>query len=297
MHDIICPNCGERFLGYDVAFDLSDYILPLLYSDMAMEDDVRSVQFKYFVDEEVIRLSNTETPESALICENPGGPRINEPSFPFNVSCKLLLDYIISKSGYSEDEMLQILEDIKPYVDRNAFHQVTPLQLNQISTLYHLLFGASKQLVGDISIDDAHVRTALKILTHIYDAAQEEDISSSMVLDVCIYSSNMNNIPNYHVPDILFIKKNGYYERLKKCCRFCGKELPSEFGYYRMKPVVLLGSHASGKTSYLLSLLHAVQSKQPFIDNPKLTTTTLSNDFNLTAFMKNIERFRRGEEP
>jgi len=30
MHDIICPNCGERFLGYDVAFDMASYVLPLL---------------------------------------------------------------------------------------------------------------------------------------------------------------------------------------------------------------------------------------------------------------------------
>jgi len=40
MHDIICPNCGERFLGYDVAFDMASYVLPLL---CAKQDDQEKV--------------------------------------------------------------------------------------------------------------------------------------------------------------------------------------------------------------------------------------------------------------
>lgn len=298
MHDIICPNCGERFLGYDVAFDMSEYILPLLYSNRDEEDAVRQVKFKYYVDEETILHSNTEAPARLLECTGLGGPGLTDQTFPFLVNGKMLLEYVLSKADadVKQSELLTVFSEIRESVEANDFSVVTPLHLAQLSMLYHLLFDVSDTLVGEISIDDEHVRTAIKILVHIYALAME-DASNTLTLSVCIYSSHLNGIPGYHVPDLLFIKHSGMFERIGKCCRFCGKPLPDEFGYYKMKPVVLLGSHAAGKTSYLLSLLDTVLTQTPFIDDQAVATSTLNNDFNLTAFMNNIARFRQGLAP
>ncbi len=297
MHDIICPNCGERFLGYDVAFDMSEYVLPLLYNNTNDEEAVRQVKFKYYVDEEVILKSNKHDSPQLLECGNPGGPGFNDTAFSFLVNGKILYEYILSKSGYNAKELNAILDQLQDAVDENNFGSITPLQLSQISTLYHVLFGVSDKLVGDISIDDEFVRTAIKILTHIYENRMNSEPKDSLDLKVCIYSSCNNGIEGYHVPDILFVKHGGVWGRLKKCCRFCGKEFPMEFGYYKMKPVVLLGSHSAGKTSYLLALLNTVLSKQPFISDMKIATSTLTNDFNLNAFMNNIGRFNAGLAP
>ncbi len=297
MHDIICPNCGERFLGCDVSFDMSEYILPLLYSNNEEEEAVRQVKFKYYVDEEAILLSNSSENPALLECSNPGGPGLNDPGFSFLVNGKVLFDYVQSKSGYEMNELISVFDNLSFAVGDNDFTNVTPLHMSQISTLYHVLFDVSDRLVGEISIDDEMVRTAIKVLLHIYETRFDDSAAASLDLRVAIYSANKNGIPGYHVPDILFVKRNGMFERIKKCCRFCGRALPLEFGYYKMKPVVLLGSHAAGKTSYLLALLNTVLSKAPFINDSSVSTSTLSNDFNLTAFMNNIDRFRRGLAP
>lgn len=295
MHDIICPDCGERFLGYDIAFDMSKYVLPLLYYNNTETENVDGVDFKFYVDEETIRKSNVTESTDKLFCDNPGGPGAQDKAFPFIVHRKMLFEYVVSKSGYEEEELLGILEGLSGPVSKNDFSRITKLQLSQISMMYHVLFGVSKQLVDEISIDDEHVRTALKVLNHLYHGREEEDAAHSLTFDVCIYSNNLNNTDKQYVPDILFVRRNVYYDILKKCCRYCGSTLPREFGYYKMKPVVLLGSHAAGKTSYLLSLLNTVLSNNPF--TKELPTVTLQDDDNLNAFMGNINRFRNGLSP
>jgi len=294
MHDIICPDCGERFLGYDVAFDMSEYVLPLLYSNEDDADTVKQVKFKYYVDEEVILQSNKSCNPALLECISQGGPGLNDEVFTFTLNGKILFEYILSKSGQKYEELLPILDNLKSAVQSNNFKSINALNLAKISTLYHVLFDASGKLVGEISTDDENVRTAIKILVHIYN--QKED-TQSLDLKVAVFSSKVNGIDGYHVPDILFVQHHGNYQRIKKCCRFCGSALPLEFGYYKMKPVVLLGSHSSGKTSYLLSLLNTVLSKTPFIGDTKIATSTLNDDDNLRGFMGNIERFRKGLGP
>ncbi len=297
MHDIICPNCGELFMGYDVAFDMSEYVLPLLYGNAKNEEAVRQVKFKYYVDEETILSSNPSMSPKLIECTNPGGPGMNSDVFSFRVNGKMLYDYVFSRSGFSSLEELELIfAQLKTAVDGNDFTKITPLNLSQISTLYHILFDVSDTMVGDISTTDEHVRTAIRILVYLYENKMS---TQSLDLKVCIYSSNCNQISGYNVPDVLFVHSGGKDKRIKKCCRFCGRELPVEFGYYKMKPVVLLGSHSAGKTSYLLSLLNTVMHDLPFVDaaNNKIATTTLNGDFNLHAFMNNIDRYRKGLAP
>ncbi len=295
MHDIICPNCGELFLGYDVAFDMSEYVWPLLCANAKDEDAVKAVKFKYYVDEESILNSNPAENKELIHCANPGGPNPTDPAFSFHLNGKVLYDYIFSKSDFNSPmELDAILNQLKPAVKGNDYSKITPLQLSQISPLYHILFDVSDKLVGEISIEDEYVRTAIRILVHIFD---NKTSNNALDYKVSIYSSNNNGIAGYHVPDILFVKSGAMYKRIAKCCRFCGKELPAEFGYYKMKPVVLLGSHSSGKTSYLLGLLNTVISRPPFISSDKVKTATLLQDFNLKAFMKNIDRFKSGLTP
>lgn len=302
MHDIICPNCGERFLGYDVSFDMTSFVLPLLCAKRDDQERVQDVKFRYYVDEDTIRKSNPQNNAALLRCNTPGGPGYNDTVFTFKVNGKTLFDYILSRVGpNNQQQLLALCDSISALVDKQKFSDIQPVQLSQFSMLYHMLFGVSDQLISDISIDDEHVRTALEVVNYLYKNRANKAPDHTMEFPVCIYSADLNagkKGPQY-VPDILFVQRNGVYERLKKCCRFCGNVLPKEFGYYKMKPVVLLGSHAAGKTSYLLSLLHAVLAKEPFISRhaSKIMAQTLNDDVNLHAFMKNIDRFRNGQPP
>lgn len=299
MHDIICPNCGEKFLGYEVAFNMSEFILPLLYYNAEEKEAVVEVGFKYYVDEEEIRKSNPQGDVALLACNDAGGPGNQASGFPFVVNGKTLFNYVVSKSGRKEEDFIELMESLSPVIERKRFQEITGIQLAQISLLYHVLFSISKELVDELDVNDEHVRTALKVLNHIYKNREEEGSAQSLFFDACIYSRQIVNKKAQHVPDILFIKHNGMFVNINKCCRYCGGKLPVEFGYYKIKPVVLLGSHSAGKTSYLLALLYSASNKAPFVgpNNEKIAVSTLNDDDNLEAFMRNINLYEQGKPP
>lgn len=300
MHDIICPHCGESFIASDVAFDLSEYILPLLYSNPKESEDVKSVGFRYYVDEDTISKHTVPENTTPLRCDRPGGPNFSDPWFPFVVTNEMIFKYIESELagifpvGESLTTLLTQIKEIKS--TRGATY--SPTQINIIQTIYHRFFSVSKGNLETIDPQDANVQIALNILLFIH-AHPELSIS----LRVRLYSSKRNpKRPDYSVPDILFVNSNGIVaKRHYKCCRYCGTSFPSEYGYYKMIPVVLLGSHYAGKTSYLLSLLYTVNEMPPFahdgVGNKSITATTLNEDNDLVAFSKNIGRFKRGEDP
>ena len=296
MHDIICPDCGERFMGYDVAFDMSEHILSLLCGTAAEQAEARSAGFRFYADEETIRRSNPRDDVSSLRCRSQIGPGAGDRVFTFTVNGKTMFEYLAARAG---EDRLDLIKSISQSVSKNDYSAITPAQLSEFSSVYHTLFKASEKLVGDISIEEKKVRTALRIVSCLYENRDDTSAGHTLSFPVAIYSEGLRTSDRgtRYVPDVLFVNTNGRYEQLRKCCRFCGKPLPREFGYYRMKPVVLLGSHSSGKTSYLLALLHAVQTKPPFITEKGLSVAPLNNDDNYEAFRKNIDRFRRGSGP
>lgn len=296
MHDIICPHCGESFIASDVAFDLSEYVLSLLYNNPKDSEDVKSVGFKYFVDEDTIGKHALPGNTVPLICDRPGGPDLADPWFPFVITNEMILKYI--EEQVSVDGSLdEILEDIEK-VQNTRGSSYTVRQVDTVQSIYRRFFSIAREGYDEFDIDDANVQTVIKILLYVYKNQEE-----SVTLKVRVYSSKMNRKkPEYRVPDILFVLKNGIVgERHYKCCRYCGTSFPSEYGYYKMMPVVLLGSHYAGKTSYLLSLLYTVNELPPFsqdgVENRSVNVSTLNEDNDLVAFSKNIERFKMGEDP
>lgn len=297
MHDIICPHCGESFIASDVAFDVSEYILSNLYSDPKDSEDVKSVGFKFFVDEEMIRKHGQPKNTAPLECETPGGPAPNAQWYPFEISNATILQYI--KDQVTIDGNLNdLLEEIaKVQGTRGAHYTVRHVDVMRI--LYHRYFAIAKDSYADhFDIDDANVQIALKILLYVYKHPTE-----TVTLRVSLYSAKLNpQKPSLRVPDILFVLRNGFkVDRHYKCCRDCGFTFPNEYGYFKMMPVVLMGSHYAGKTSYLLSLLYTVRELPPFafdgIGAISYNVATLNEDKDLVAFNKNIDRFRKGEDP
>lgn len=297
MHDIICPHCGESFIASDVAFDLSEYVQPLLYSDPKDSEDVKSVGFKYYVDEDTISKHSLPDNTIPLLCDRPGGPDLADPWYPFVIDNAMLFRYI--EEQVSVDGSLSgVLNEILEIQDTRGAH-FHVRHVNTIQAIYRRFFAIARDSLADsFDIDDANVQIALQILLYIY-----QNPTVSVTLKVRIYSSMLNHQKrNYRVPDILFVLKNGIIgERHYKCCRYCGTSFPTEYGYYKMMPVVLLGSHYAGKTSYLLSLLYTIRELPPFsqdgVGNRSINASTLSEDNDLVAFSKNIEHFKMGEDP
>ncbi len=306
MHDIICPNCGERFIGSDVSFDISQYVIELFYKDNKIYNEgVKKAGFKFYVDEEMIVNSNLEAARSSLYCDSVNGPAGGTDQFIFKVTGGLLYKYIFNKSGFtSSTDFDNLFLDNAEYIENSDVNNIDTTLPAKLKNLYHSIFiphdnqqstngGEKKYLEKDYTKDldlyDENIMTALKMLLYIV----QEKNSSAMSRDfrVAIYSYFKSQDSKYRIPDVLFI--NG--GRVTKCCRFCGRELPAEFGYFRMKPVVLLGSHSSGKTSFLLGLLHATQNTSIF--NTDGGVQKLTSDFNLTAFEKNITRYNNGDGP
>lgn len=296
MHDIICPHCGETFIASDVSFDLSQYVLPLLYSNPKDSDDVRSVGFQYYTDEDTICKHTVPGNKVPLICDTAGGPDLADDWFPFVITKKMLLDHIAESISLDIplEDMLREIRDVAN--TRGASYTVRHVEA--IQAIYRRFFSVSRGEYSAFDIDDANVRVVIKILLHLL-----EDQQQSVNVKVRLYCSKLNTQkPDYRVPDVLFVLKNGIIqERHYKCCRYCGTTFPTEYGYYKMMPVVLLGSHYAGKTSYLLSLLYTAKELPPFshdgIGNKSINVATLNEDNDLIAFSKNIERFKRGEDP
>lgn len=296
MHDIICPHCGESFIASDVAFDLSEYVHSLLFSDPKDSEDVRSVGFKYYVDEDTIRKHTLPDNTVDLICDRAGGPDLQDPWFPFVIDNRMLLKYIEERVSL-EGSLESILEEIQTVRStRGAGYNIR--HVNTVQSIYRRFFSIARDDYGDFDIEDANVQIALKVLLYIY--ANPE---ASVTLRLRVYCAKLNpKKPGYHVPDVLFVLQNGITAvRHYKCCRYCGVPFPSEYGYYKMMPVVLLGSHYAGKTSYLLSLLYTVKELPPFsqdgVGNRSINATTLNEDNDLVAFSRNIDRFKRGDDP
>ena len=293
MHDIICPHCGESFIASDVAFDLSEYVLSLLYNNPKDGEDVKSVGFKYYVDEDTISKNTVAGNKVPLICDRPGGPDIADSWYPFVISNKMILQYIAEQVNI-EGDLNDILADIKEVHGKRG-ESFNVRQHDAIRSIYSRFFTVAQEGLDEFDIDDANVQIAIKILLHIF--TNQED---SVTVRVRIYSSKLNK--KYRVPDILFVLRNGVEaKRHYKCCRYCGTTFPSEYGYYKMMPVVLMGSHYSGKTSYLLSLLYTVNELPPFsqdgVEKKSINVTTLNEDNDLIAFSKNIEKFKNGQDP
>lgn len=298
MHDIICPHCGESFIASDVAFNLSEYILPLLYSNPKDSEDVKNVGFKFFIDEDTISKHAAAGNTVPLAFDKPGGPHLADPWFPLVITNSMIFEYIESQLGLADFEPLAVLLNQIKEVKNTRGASFTAKQISDIGAIYRRFFSVAKGKIDDIDPQDANVQVAINILLYIHAHPAE-----SITLRVRLYSSKRNpKRPDYRVPDILFVLNNGIVaKRHYKCCRYCGTPFPSEYGYYKMMPVVLLGSHYAGKTSYLLSLLYTVNELPPFshdgVGVKSINATTLHEDDDLVAFSKNIGRFKRGEDP
>ena len=290
MHDIICPQCGGRFIARDVAFDLSQYITPLLFDDPRDQERVLTAGFKFFADEESIITHTIKENKTPLFCDSALGPDGADTWYPYVVTGAVLLDYIKASLNTIDSSFEVILSEINEVANsKNMRYNIT--QVNAIRDIYRLFFTSAAGM-SEFDIDDENVKTAIRILIHLSNNKEK-----SLTLRVRLYSSHHNiKKPTYAVPDVLFIFDSGTSRRIKKCCRYCGAPMPTEFGYYKMVPIVMLGSHFSGKTSFLLSMLFTVRHKAPFNTvSSKIRFSTLDNDKDLIAFNNNIERYANGE--
>ncbi len=294
MHDIICPDCGDRFLASDVAFDLSSYITPLLHESPEEEEDVLAVQFKFYADEDGILRSPDRDNDVPLAWETPIGPGINDPLYPYVVTADALYAYICERIGKKQDEMDIFFANIDAANRGNSSGRFVcnANQAKVLREMYAAFFGAAKKSAGHFDLSDSNVNTAIKILLHIFNTRGSDN---KITLRLRCYSEERNG---YHVPDILFVQDGiGMPVPIRKCCRSCGIKFPTEFGYYKMMPVILLGSHFAGKTSFLLAMYHTTMNYEPFTSEGPMNTTCLTNDINLEAFEKNIKRFEQGQPP
>ncbi len=163
----------------------------------------------------------------------------------------------------------------------------------------HTSFEAKLDKDGRITSDalssfhnDNIVKTAIKILHYLKNSTASTDC---VILPVATFSRQEAYGARYAIPDNLFIK-DAQIVRKQKICRYCGYQLPDEFGYYPIKTVVVLGSHNAGKTSFLVSLYHTVLTMAPFAhnafgQNQGLDCSTLSNDEDTRKWNTQRERF------
>ena len=121
MHDIICPHCGESFIASDVAFDLSEYVLPLLYSDPKDSEDIRSVGFKFYVDEDMVRKHTVSGNKVPLFCDKPGGPSLSESWYPFVITNATIFQHIQEQVSV-DGNLADFLEEIEEIQNTRGAH-------------------------------------------------------------------------------------------------------------------------------------------------------------------------------
>ena len=304
MHDIICPQCGESFIARDVVFDFSEYILPLI-SNRENYEAVKALGFKYYADEEVILTNRAENTEVEL----GGAPSIGVGNdsrnyFHYVVTNAMILEYIQKRAGIDPTNFYNTVENIitKSPSSRggdNAHDPTTDMfVLKIINCCFPNIAEAVKvdiQTGNQFDISSPRALEVIDVLRRIFN-----NKDSAIIIDVRMYCSRMNEKrPEYYVPDIMFVLDQT--ERMninKKCCRCCGRFLPDEFGYYKMFPVTLLGSHFSGKTSFLFALIWYVNNVPPFNSENFKVRVLKNNDSDLERLANtNVNNFLKGLAP
>ena len=301
MHDIICPQCGESFIARDVAFDFSDYVLPLLSDALATIQNLESqyaFKFPYLIDEEgIILMKKAGVNKVLLETEDPLGPGTDRSKYhSFELSNKDVFDYIIDRNGLEKSDFSSIMDSLNESMAKNRQIPNDYKAIEVIERLFNKWFGAKGESgIRGFDIASKSAGGLIEILRYIYNNQRK-----SVTIWARMYCSKMNDRDDgYYVPDIMFIlNNNGSMDRRKKSCRHCGHEFPDEFGYYKMIPVTMLGSAYSAKTSFMLSLLWCTRNRPPFNRASKhFKIRTLKNDKDLGAFIANISKYERGEPP
>ena len=297
MRDIICPQCGESFLARDVVFDFSDYILNLI-SDGTDNMLTKELGFKYYTDEEYILENAKPNNEVELEINTLIGPGTNPSNyFQFFVTNKDIFEYIIKRSGIDNSF-------------GNLIQEVVNLRSSGVSPTYDSKFiecmrkiciwcfpevsiTIEEALGGQFSAEVDKVPDIIDMLCYVF-----QNLEKQTEIGVRMYCNRMNDKrPDYYVPDSMFVLgSNGMMNTKRKCCKNCAKIYPEEFGYYKMVPVTMLGSHFAAKTSFLVALLWCVQNMPPFVDRFKIRR--LKGGKNEEDIVdENFERFEKGFAP
>jgi len=293
MHDIICPNCGESFIARDVAFDFSEYILPLISpkpDTVANLKNMSDFLFEYFIDEEdIISAKKVGQNNVRLETEEALGPGHDRNKYySFEITNVDVFKYIINKNGFDYSTFAQIIEQIDKSMQDNTPIPNEPKITESIKRIYSRCFTS----VTSFDMTSPASKGLLDILCHIY-----KNQEMSIELFVRMYCSKLNKKrDDYYVPDVMFVLNNsGNMERKKKSCRCCGHKFPDEFGYFKMIPITMLGSAYAGKTSAMLSLLWCTMNRSPFNKaSEHFKVSTLTDDDNLRAFQENIDKYEAG---
>ncbi len=297
MHDIYCPHCGGRFIGSDVVFDLSEHVLPLLYDDINDENKVKEYNFKFYADLESFQQHGTEDQETGLFCNSMIGPGPMDPWYQYRITREVLKEYIAERSRKKVSELEAVFSD--SYSEGSEDDHIAT-QLMYIREMYSL-FGD----MNGVSVEDLNPRSGeYNIILGIFETIFCGD-PKSVTLHISMYSCGRTSTeyPDICIPDVLFIR--GQRARYQKRCRNCGTFFPLQYGYYKMMPVVMLGSHASGKTSYLLSLKYTLDTHfntiLPYDTEGKrennVLIRTLDEDGEYTAFRNNLDYYAHVENP
>ena len=296
MHDIICPHCGEKCIARDVVFDFSPYILSLI-SQESNYGVLQEHGFKYYVDEEDILTHPDPSNDTPLYIDNKLGPAARGGKFyQYRVTNDMIFKYIAAKTGIDAISLAKELNAISQggssYSGRVNYNAVITSYVRKV---YYNCFSSAEASLGNFDIRSSIGSVIIEMLCQIND-----NRAGGVTAGVRMFCEKMNaGRPNYYVPDILFVfNANGQVDKKYKCCRCCNVRFAAEFGYYKMVPVTLLGSHYSGKTSLLLALLWCIRNKSPFNgDNANFQVSTLTDDPDLAAFNKNISNYMKGLVP
>ena len=288
MHDIICPHCGESYIASDVAFDLSKYIIPLLCNSLDDQEDVIAVGFKYYIDIDTILQNASAQNKIDLDCGN-AAPQRSSDWFVFDISKEMLCQYIQEKARILD--LATLVEEID---EANIYNRYEQSILRSVQEICVHCFKDSSDYSGEFSMEDDRVKTICNILKCLVS-----DPTEKLEMSVRTLSKRLNGA-KYYVPDVLFVRGNGLAsDPIIKCCRYCGAPFPTEYGYYKMMPIVLLGAHFSAKSSFLVALEDNVIRQQPFISNianvnddnqQGLTVSTLDNDIDLMYFHERVRK-------
>jgi len=294
MHDIICPQCGESFIARDVVFDFSDYILSLISSE-SNEEAARELGFKFYVDEENIRNNPAPNNEVDLNGDSKNGYGSNNKNyFHCEITNKLVFEYVIEKAGLNPDNFKEVMSKIanESTIRGEDFDTSTVGMFRKIINFCFPKIADELKALGGFNITADRVTSVINIMRHIYNTQDDKE-----TIGVRMFCSRMNpQRIDYSVPDRLFVLNlNGQMDLKLKCCKWCGTIFPEEFGYYKMVPITMLGSHFSAKTSFLVALNWCIENRPPFNDPNRFRIKKLKGDPELEVIVEqNVKNFENG---
>lgn len=217
-------------------------------------------------------LKKTGAAPACFTCKNNNEIPVNKLSkVELNIA-SMVAQFCISTGFYDFYEMLSLELTIRQMTDRGESADNQKKQLNQLCARFAVLPGVHLTELTTQDLQQEQIHNVLMTILRFAQIEAEESGRQHFANETLKAGWRYQEVNGVQMPYALVVMGSSgeAYHCTECCCDKCRRQLPYEMGAYPQKIVGILGTQATGKTTYLAALADA-------IDQGEATSFTKSN--------------------